>query len=289
MIKNILSFFFLVFWAAITNAQTNTYHTKQNTPPVIAGVADSLHSDILGENRRLAIYLPPGYSPDSAYTYPVIYLLDGGAEEDFLHVAGLVQYFTTPWVKQFPPSIIVGIENVNRQRDFTYATDNLDFVTKMGLNKKNFGATGGSAKFINFIEKELQPFIKTHYKTNGTNSIIGESLGGLLATEILFKAPSLFSTYVIISPSLWWGNESLLKTTPAIANNNFTDKVKIYVGAADKKENDVMYTDATTLALQLRNIHRPNISVHFDYLAGEKHATIIHQAVYNAFKILYAK
>jgi len=32
--------------------------------------------------------------------------------------------------------------------------------------------------------------------------IIGQSLGGLLASEILMKKPELFNKYVIISPSL---------------------------------------------------------------------------------------
>ena len=65
---------------------------------------------------------------------------------------------------------------------------------------------GGSDKFITFIEKELQPYIERTYSTNDSKTIIGQSLDGLLATEILFKNPKLFNHYIIISPSLWWRN-----------------------------------------------------------------------------------
>ena len=66
------------------------------------------------------------------------------------------------------------------------------------------------------IEKELQPYIETKYKTNNDKTIIGQSLGGLFATEVLLKKPTLFNKYIIISPSLWWDNGSLLNQ-----NSNF--------------------------------------------------------------------
>src|SRR6476620_154122 len=100
---------------------------------IVLGIVDTVPSAILSEARPINIYLPQGYSPDSAATYPVIYLLDGGVDEDFIHISGLVAYYTTPWIAQFPNSIVVGIENVNRKRDFTYATPNLDFIAKTGF------------------------------------------------------------------------------------------------------------------------------------------------------------
>ena len=44
-------------------------------------------SKILKENRILNIYLPNGYSKDSLKEYPVIYLLDGSIDEDFIHIS----------------------------------------------------------------------------------------------------------------------------------------------------------------------------------------------------------
>jgi predicted alpha/beta superfamily hydrolase len=260
----------------------------QHRGQVVLGVADTMHSAILNENRVLNIYLPEGYNPDSATLYPVIYLLDGGVDEDFIHVAGLVRFNTTAWVSRVPRCIIVGIANANRTRDFTFSTPNLDFLKAMGFDKSNFGAHGGSAKFIAFIEKELQPYIQAHYKTNGSKTIIGESLGGLLATEILLRHPALFNTYIIITPSLWWGNQSLLSHANLLTARAKDTGIQVYIGAADKNENAVMYNDAERLA-QLLKKYEPRVQSHFDYLPNETHATIMHQALYNAFRLVYGR
>ena len=265
--------------------------TKPNRPagssPLLLGIVDSVKSGILNETRLVNIYLPEGYSPDSASTYPVIYLLDGGADEDFIHIAGLVRYNTTPWINRFPKSIVVGIENVNRQRDFTFAVPNLDFLSRTGFTKNQFSAYGGSEKFISFIEKELQPFVEKRYAANSSKTIIGESLGGLLATEILLKKPDLFSTYIILSPSLWWGKESLLTNAPGLLKSNGRKKLTVYVGACERANSVIMYNDAKALADTLKKHNAGTMRVVFDYLPEETHATINHQGVYNAFKLLY--
>ena len=124
--------------------------------PFILGEIDSIRSVTLKETRTLNIYLPEGYSPDSSKRYPVIYLLDGSADEDFIHIAGLMQFSTFPWINMLPESILVGIANIDRKRDFT-------FPTTIEADKKAFPTTGGSAKFIAFVEKELLPFINKKY------------------------------------------------------------------------------------------------------------------------------
>src|ERR1700709_1382563 len=95
---------------------------KQTAPdkPFILGVIDEIQSKELAEKRILNIYLPEGYNPNDTTKYPVIYLLDGSADEDFIHVVGLVQFNSFPWINRVPPSIVVGIANVNRKRDFTF-------------------------------------------------------------------------------------------------------------------------------------------------------------------------
>ncbi len=142
------------------------------------GTTEEIFSEILGEKRTLNICLPDGYHPYSAKTYPVIYLLDGSANEDFIHISGLVQFFTLTGA--MPPTLVVGIANVDRKRDFT-------FPTTLKADKEAFSTTGSSAKFTVFLEKELIPYLSGRFRTNHQNTLIGQSLGGLLATEILLK------------------------------------------------------------------------------------------------------
>jgi predicted alpha/beta superfamily hydrolase len=249
--------------------------TQKARTPFILGVIDEIQSTELAEKRILNIYLPEGYKEQDTTRYPVIYLLDGSADEDFIHVAGLVQYSNFPWVNILPKSIVVGIANVDRRRDFT-------FPTTVKKDKADFPTTGGSAKFIAFIEHELQPFIEKSYRVNATKTIIGQSFGGLLATEILFKKPGLFSRYIIISPSLWWGKEALLLAEPLVLKPDFVRPTSIYIAVGNEEK--VMVEDTRKLTGIIKKGNRRNLQVSFQYFEKENHATIMHQAVYNAFE-----
>lgn len=260
--------------------------SKTTTKPFVLGEIVELQSNILDENRTLNIYLPEGYSADDTTKYPVIYLLDGSADEDFIHVVGLVQFNTFPWINAMPKSIVVGIATVDRKRDFTYPTT-------ISADKDKFPTTGKSENFISFIETELQPFIDKKYKTTSDRTLIGQSLGGLLATEVLLKKPELFTHYIIISPSLWWDDASLLKLNSDLFSKTFDQKTSIYLavgkeGLAPTEIPHVMEVDANLLAEKLKASESPNVKVHFDYLPDEDHATISHQAILNAFKLIYA-
>lgn len=237
------------------------------------GIIRQLHSTVLNEERTLNIYLPEDYHEDSSYA--IIYLLDGSADEDFIHVAGLVQFYTFPWVNAIPKSIVVGIDNVDRRRDFTYPT-------AIEKDKKDFPTTGGSEKFIHFLETELQPYINRSFKTNGSNMIIGQSLGGLLATEVLLKKPGLFSQYVIVSPSLWWDTESLLKTKLA----SYRNKLAVYIAVG--KEGKIMEDDAKALHELIKN-KLTNGTIQFEFISNKQHGNIFHQAVANAFEFFGEK
>lgn len=276
---------FLFLTSTLIFSQNNKSKSTETSKPFVLGVIDEIQSKELGEKRILNIYLPEGYTPKDAEKYPVIYLLDGSADEDFIHISGLVQFNSFEWINQVPKSIVVGIATVDRRRDFT-------FPTTVENDKTRFPTTGHSDKFIAFIEKELQPFIDKKYKTTESKTIIGQSLGGLLETEILFKKPSLFNKYVIVSPSLWWNNGSLLNIDSEIFQENFKQQTEIYVavgkeGLTPTEIPRVMEVDANLLAEKIKASKSKNIKVYFDYFPEENHGTILHPAVSNSFKFFY--
>ena len=280
--NRIFLFTVFVFFTKFTFAQTENSNSSK---PFALGVIEEIQSKELAEKRILNIYLPEGYNADDSVRYPVIYLLDGSADEDFIHIAGLVQFNSFEWVNQVPKSIVIGIATVDRRRDFT-------FPTTIEKDQKKFPTSGHSAQFISFIEKELQPFIEKKYKTNNSKMIIGQSLGGLLETEILLKKPALFNKYVIVSPSLWWNNGSLLNQDAVAFDHNFNQQTDIYiaVGKEGATPTDIpreMEEDARLLFEKINQIKNKSVKVHFEYLPKENHATILHQAVSNSFRILY--
>ena len=241
---------------------------------LVLGKIDRIQSKILNEERIINIYFPMCYNPDSVKNYPVVYLLDGSAREDFIHISGIFQY--DEFYKIASPCIVVGIENVDRKRDFT-------FPTNVAADKEKFPTTGGSEKFIAFLESELMPFMQEYYNVSSHRTLIGQSLGGLFACEILAKKPALFENYLIISPSLWWDNQSLLTY---IKNGaiSFESIQKIYLSVG--KEHPLMIKESKQLAGILERKLGKNFK--FDFLKDFNHDDILHQAAYNGIGWLFA-
>ncbi|MBL4664122.1 MAG: alpha/beta hydrolase [Flavobacteriaceae bacterium] len=274
-IKRLLCFCFLAT-SILCVAQEEETDYLINKAPFTIGETVTIFSKILNEERVLNIYLPNAYDASKDKRYPVIYLLDGSTDEDFIHIAGLVQFGSFSWINMIPETIVIGIANVDRKRDFTYPSNN-------ERDKKEFPTTGGSEKFIDFIQNELFQFIEIEYQVSKEKTIIGQSLGGLLATEILLNKPELFDNYIIVSPSLWWDDESLLKKT---INLKSAPK-SIYVAVG--KEGEIMERVANELHLKLKELSLPNTKLFYKFLDEQNHGDALHLAVYDAFEKIFRK
>ncbi len=269
MIKKILLICsMLIGLSGLVSAQNS------NVKPLTIGEIRTLKSKILNEDRTLNIYLPLNFN--KAKSYPVIYLLDGSLNEDFIHVTGLVQFFNQMYA--MPETIVIGIANIDRKRDFTFHTDLKDL-------QKDYPTTGHSDKFISFLEKELKPYIGTQFKVADTY-LFGQSLGGLLATEILLKKPELFNNYFIISPSLWWDVESLLKSADQWLTKIPDTKKFIYISVG-KGEHPVMIKDAEDLYDVLKKAGKKNWTVEYKMMETDNHATILHRSLYEGLVKLF--
>ena len=116
-------------------AQFNQNNEKQ----IVIGKVDSLYSNILQEQREIWIHLPEDF--DNSKQYPVIYVLD--ASQNFYVISGM-QKQLTPF--KIPKSIIVGITNTDRTRDFTHT--NVPF--QRGHKSET---SGGAIIFLKFTEE----------------------------------------------------------------------------------------------------------------------------------------
>lgn len=284
--KTLLLILILTLYGSFSYTQSDNTNPLHVNKPFVLGEIDELYSDILSEIRMLNIYFPEGYNKNEPIKYPVIYLLDGSADEDFIHISGLVQYNSFEWVNRIPKSILVGIATVDRRRDYT-------FPTTIPEDAAKYPTSGHSDKFIAFLENELIPYMDHNYPTNKNRSIIGQSLGGLLAADILLKNPALFSSYIIVSPSVWWDNGSLLLQDSETSLRSIDSGIKVYIGVGKEgltptKIPRIMEDDAKVLADKLKSMQSKHVRIYFDYLPAENHATIMHQAVSNAFKVLYS-
>jgi predicted alpha/beta superfamily hydrolase len=192
-------------WLILLPGGTLRASAQAAPAPLCIGETFTVASKVLGETRRLNVYVPPVYRDSATVRLPVLYMPDGGLAEDFLHVAGLVQVLVGNGAMR--PFILVGIENTQRRRDLTGSTTNAD-------DKKIAPRVGGSAAFRQFIRRELMPAVRQRYRTTPETALMGESLAGLFTVETLLLEPDLFDTYLALDPSLWWNNGQLARQRP---------------------------------------------------------------------------
>ena len=165
------------------------------------------HSRVLDEERTILIHLPKDYAL-SEKRYPVLYVLD--AEFFFQQAVSAVEFLSELLyinVQPIPQMIIVGIVNVDRNRDYTptYAPEQ--------PHGMRFPTSGKADRFLEFLNTELFPFIDSNYKSEPFRTLSGWSLGGLLTVYTYFEHNDLFSAYLAISPSLWWDGDLYVKKT----------------------------------------------------------------------------
>ncbi|WP_169337135.1 alpha/beta hydrolase-fold protein [Microbulbifer variabilis] len=127
----------------------------------------------------------------------------------------------------------------------------------------------------------MRPLVESHYRVRGDSTLIGQSLGGLLATEILFRRAEHFDNYIIISPSLWWSGGSLLADLP---KDCCADEL-VYVGVG--KEGEVMERLTRSLFTKLDS-EKNKARVHFGYFGQLDHGDALHLAVYDAFEKFFS-
>lgn len=195
------------------------------------GTIDSLNSTILGEKRKIWVYVPDS-GPAGLYAvqrYPVVYLLDGDAH--FFSVAGMIQQLSAVNGNMIcPEMIVVGIPNTDRTRDLTPTHVAADPPFMDSAFSKT---SGGGEKFLDFIEKELMPHIDSLYPTQPYKMLIGHSFGGLTAMNAFVNHNKLFNSYICIDPSMWWDHQKLLAATKnKLAENKYIG-TSLFLGIAN--------------------------------------------------------
>ena len=242
--------------------------------PLAIGETFVIRSKVMGEPRRINVYLPPVYGDSPSVRLPVLYMPDGGIAEDFLHIAGLVQVSVGNGTMR--PFILVGIENTQRRRDLTGPTVNPE-------DRKIAPRVGGSAVFRRFIRTELMPEITARYRTTRETAIMGESLAGLFVVETLFTEPDLFDTYIAFDPSLWWNDNELVNSAGsrlrAIGNRRLT----LYLAASGQD----FAALTKKFADSLQKSAPGTLTTHFEPMPNETHATIYHPAALLAVRRLF--
>lgn len=168
------------------------------------------HSQILPDDRVVAVYLPPEFEQDSTRSFPVFYLHDGQNLFDgrTSYVAGKTwrAHITADELRSagvVEPIILVGVANTGVRRMAEY-TPTRDY--RMG--------GGEGPAYARLLIEELKPFIDRTYRTLSTprdTAVGGSSLGGLISLYLGLCHPDVFGKVAVMSPSLWWDHRSIFQ------------------------------------------------------------------------------
>ena len=137
--------------------------------PVPAHDSFTVQSRAVGEARRVNVHVPAAYAGSRTTRFPVLYMPDGGLDEDFPHVVHTVDSLVAAGAIR--PVLVVGIPNTERRRDLTGPT-------RVAAYWAVAPHVGGSAAFRRFIREELIPAVDARYRTTRERAIMGESLAG---------------------------------------------------------------------------------------------------------------
>lgn len=263
MFKQIVTLLF-VFLISVEETNANVRGTS-NT--------DGLYSTILSEQRDLLIHLPNNYNQNKMLDYPVLYLLDG--QRNFAHTIGTLDLLNQSNMTQ--EMIVVAIKNTHRTRDFTPTNDK---------SYDKWGVSGGADEFLDFIEKELIPYVNKNYRANNFKIVSGHSLGGLLSIYALQSRPELFQAYFAFSPSLWWHKQVIFKEAENFLEKS--DELNTYLYVNMGSEGGHMLSSYERYSKLLKSHHRKGFKFDSDLDTTETHNTTALAGHSLAFQKLYS-
>ena len=174
-----------------------------------------MKSQILSGDRNYAVYLPPGYE-SSSRSYPVLYLLHGGGDDQ------------TGWV-QFGEVQLIADKAISEGK----ATPMVIVMPDANTGRRGyFNDARGDWRYEDFFFSEFMPFVEKEYRIKGEKryrAVAGLSMGGGGSFMYALHHPELFSSACPLSASTGplsfeEAKERALRRGPGSPSENDIDK-----------------------------------------------------------------
>jgi predicted alpha/beta superfamily hydrolase len=252
------------------------------TKEITIGEKIVVKSEVLGEDRIVLVRYPKNYEVSNK-KYPVLFLLD--AEFFFYQAIAAVEFLSECGyisIKPIPEMIVVGIVNVDRNRDYTPT-----FAPKQ-REVLEFPTSGKAEKFLEFLKMELIPLVEEKYRTHPFRILAGWSLGGLLTIHSFLYHPDLFSSYLSISPSLWWDEDLYIERTKSLLSQGKVFDKPLIVTIGSEEGGDIGRSVRDGFIPLLTSHSKKSSKFKAVELPLENHTFGPYRALYEGMKVLYS-
>jgi len=263
------------------DAQPAAQAAVEGAPYVLTGTQVwTVPDPVSGRDYEVFVSLPASYEVEPNRRYPVLYVTDADYAFPIIRQIARRVNLEGPVIEEF---ILVGLSYAvgdngadSRRRDYT--------PTPNGPRNSAGSVHGGGAAYQIYLKTQALPFIDMRFRTDPTRRILlGHSYGGLLGAQIMFTDPTLFSGYVLGSPSFWYDRRHMMtmEADYARTHRDLPADVFMYVGgfegpgptARHSRDAD-MVGDMRTMERLLKSRAYPGLSVQSTVLADEDHLTV---------------
>lgn len=158
---------------------------RPSTPPGTTEL-HRVHSEILGNERRVWVHLPAGYDPSERYG--VLIVFDGWAYVHLVPTPTILDNLVA--AGRIPPLVAV-------------------MPDSLGQHERNLELPC-HAPFVEFLVDELLPWARGRWSLHDEperTSVAGSSFGGLAAVYAASERPDVFGSAISQSGSFGWGAE----------------------------------------------------------------------------------
>ncbi|MDF1655220.1 MAG: alpha/beta hydrolase-fold protein [Coxiellaceae bacterium] len=276
---------FMLLYSCTAIPQTITGNERYENLSLSNTQVRHIHSQNTGEDYRLYIDIPADYYDNPHKQYPLIILLD--ADYSFPITKLIAEHLSDR--KRIQTPFIVGLAydgplhyQLNRTRDYTPT-----FVASGGYGPQYQKVSGGGPKFALFIQHELFPYLQSTFHLSKQSTLVGHSYGGLFASWLSLVKPELFSSYIIVSPSLWYDRPMIFNLQKKILGIKHPRKSPALFFAIGAKENLGSYKMISDLNQFTKIYQKEKQKYRYQIFPFEDHDTIFPTALSQGLLYLY--
>ncbi len=246
-----------------------------------------IESNYTHKDYKIYVNIPAGYYQHPNKHYPAIFLLD--ADYSFPIAKGIVEHLEDR--NRMSEVFVFGIAydgpdqyKLNRTRDYTPT-----YVAKGGYGPQYQKVSGGAPKFEKFLQNQLIPYLDKSFRLNKDRTLVGHSFGGLFATWVSLRNPSLFSSDIIVSPSLWYDNHYVMKMHSQKAKLARATSPRLFFAVGDQEDGGMysMVGHLKDYVHGLTNSPQNKPQVTLVVLPNEDHDTLFPTALTRGLVALY--